>query len=60
VGTALGPIIARRFTRDREGALRTGLVVCYLVSAVGLASAAPVLSLAMVLAGLLVRGLAAA
>jgi len=57
VGTALGPIIARRFTRDREGALRKGLVVCYLISAVGLASAAPVLSLTMVLVGLVVRGL---
>jgi MFS family permease len=57
VGTALGPIIARRFTRDRERALRKGLVVCYLVSAVGLASAAPVLSLAMVLVGLVIRGL---
>jgi MFS family permease len=57
VGSALGPIIARRFTRDREQSLRYGLVVCYAVSAAGLALAAPLLSLGMVLVGLVIRGI---
>jgi predicted MFS family arabinose efflux permease len=57
VGTALGPIIARRFTQDREGLLRQSLVACYLVSALGMAIAAPAAGLAMAIAGMLVRGL---
>lgn len=56
VGTALGPVISRRFTGDRIAALRRGLVACYLISALGLALVAPVVSLAMVIAGLVVRG----
>lgn len=57
IGTALGPIIARRFTGDQELLLRRSLVVCYLISAVGLAIAAPAVGLAMVALGMLVRGL---
>ena len=57
IGTALGPILARRVTRDRTSALRKGLVVCYLISAVGLVTAAPAVSLGLALAGLVIRGL---
>jgi MFS transporter, NRE family, putaive nickel resistance protein len=57
VGTALGPVIARLFTHDRLPMLRQSLVVCYVVSAVGMAIAAPAVSLAMAAVGMLVRGL---
>lgn len=57
VGTALGPIIARRFTGDHDVYLRRSLVVCYVISAIGLAVAAPAIGLAVVALGMLIRGL---
>lgn len=56
IGTAVGPLIARRFTGDRERSLRRGLVLCYVISAAGLAIAAPLLSFGIVLFGIFLRG----
>ncbi len=57
IGTGLGPVIARRLTRDRVERLRTALMLSFFVTAAGLALVAPTLSFALVLAGSLVRGL---
>lgn len=57
VGTGLGPIIARRFTGDRDRWLRITLVLTYAVSAVGLAIVAPLAGFGLVLFGTFLRGL---
>jgi MFS family permease len=57
IGTGLGPILIRRFTGDRESALRFAIVFGYLLGGLGLAICAPLLSFGAVLAGALVRGL---
>lgn len=56
VGTGSGPIIARRFTGDRDRALRIALVLAYGISAAGLAIVAPLASFGMVLMGTFLRG----
>src|SRR6201999_538229 len=56
IGSALGPLLAQRFTQQRERALRYGLVLGYAISALGLAIAAPLASFASVLVGVLVHG----
>lgn len=56
VGTGVGPIVARRFTGDRGGALRRAVVVSYALTALGLAIMAPLLSFGVVLLGTLLRG----
>jgi MFS family permease len=57
IGTGLGPVLARRLTKDRVERLRTALVLSFFVTAAGLALVAPTLSFAMVLFGSLIRGL---
>ncbi|GIV79713.1 MFS transporter [Litorilinea aerophila] len=56
VGTGFGPILARRLTGDRERPLRIAIGVSYLVAAAGIAISAPLLSFAMVLVGMFLRG----
>lgn len=56
IGTGLGPIIARRFTGDRDGALRIALALSYILAAVGIAMMAPLANFAMVLVGTVLRG----
>lgn len=57
VGTGIGPIIARRFTRDQECPLRLTIVAGYLMSAVGLMIAAPLLNFGLLLLGITLRGI---
>jgi MFS family permease len=56
IGTGLGPIIARRFTGDRDRPLRIAIGVSYLVSAVGLALMAPLYSFGLFLITTILRG----
>jgi MFS family permease len=56
VGTGVGPIVARRFTGDRDRALRIALVLGYIMATVGLFVVAPLNSFGLVLAGVLLRG----
>lgn len=55
VGTGLGPIFARHFTRDREAALRRALTFSYLMTSIGIAVVAPLWSFAWVVGGSLIR-----
>ena len=57
LGTAIGPIIVRRFTGDRERPLRLGLALSYVISAAGLVIVAPLANFGVVLLGLLLRGI---
>lgn len=57
IGTAIGPVIARRFISDNPAALRKGLLYSYLLSAVGLLCIAPLSSLLAVSIGMLIRGM---
>ncbi|MFQ5611125.1 MAG: MFS transporter, partial [Anaerolineae bacterium] len=57
VGTGIGPIMARYFTGDRDRPLRLTIILGYLVGAVGLAIAAPLLNFETVLLGTLLRGI---
>ena len=56
VGTGIGPIVARRFTGDRDRPLRVALAMGYLASAVGLLMMAPLLGFVVTLVGILIRG----
>lgn len=55
VGTGIGPIIARRFTGDKNPTLRIALAISYAVSVIGLAFTAPLLGFILVLFGTFVR-----
>ncbi len=55
LGTGLGPILARRSTGDRPRLLRIAIRTSYLITAVGLAIAAPLISFPIVLFGTLLR-----
>jgi predicted MFS family arabinose efflux permease len=55
VGSGVGPIIARRFTGDRDRPLRAALALSYAVSTLGLVIAAPLESFGLVLLGTLLR-----
>ena len=55
LGTGVGPILTRRFTGDRERPLRTVMALAYLLSAGGLALAAPLWSFGAVLVGMFLR-----
>jgi MFS family permease len=57
VGTGLGPIIARRFSGDRDRSLRIAIAVSYAIAALGLAAVATLESFGVVLAGTLLRGI---
>jgi len=56
LGTGIGPIIARRYTGDRDPFLRTAIALSFLMIAVGVAIAAPLSSFGTVLSGILLRG----
>ena len=60
IGTGIGPIVMRMFTGDREGALRVGIMVSFVIAAVGMFIAAPMVttgySFAIFLTGLFIRG----
>lgn len=57
VGTGLGPILARRFTRDREASQRTALALSYLLIALGLIISAQMTSFEVVLFGTFLRAI---
>ena len=57
VGSGLGPVFARRWTGDRDKPLRSSITLGYLIGGVGLAIAAPLLSLPMVLLGGFIRSI---
>lgn len=59
IGTGLGPILARRFTGDREGPLRSMLFWGYIIAGAGLAISAPLFSFGWVLFGSLFRAVGA-
>lgn len=57
VGTGIGPILARRFTGDRDCALRVAIMLSYFMTTVGLVIIAPLFSFNWVLAGMILRGI---
>ena len=56
IGTGVGPILARRFTGDRDHPLRVALGLSYFVAAIGVALTAPLLGFGLVLVGMFLRG----
>ncbi len=56
IGTGLGPIIARRFTGDRDRPLRIAIGLGYVIAALGLILMAPLYSFGLLLAGTVLRG----
>ncbi|MCB0036887.1 MAG: MFS transporter, partial [Anaerolineales bacterium] len=56
VGTGVGPILARRFTGDRDRPLRMAIGIGYLISFVGLLIVSPLLNFPLVLVGTILRG----
>jgi MFS family permease len=56
VGTGLGPIVARRFTGDRDRPLRIAIGLSYLIAAIGLALMAPLYSFGLFLVATVLRG----
>ena len=56
IGTGVGPILLRRYTGDRDRALRIAIGLSYFVAAVGIACAAPLVGLGLVLVGMFLRG----
>ena len=57
VGTGIGPIMARYFTGDRDRALKIGIAVSYVITALGLVVIAPLASFELVLLGTVLRGI---
>jgi len=57
VGTGLGPIIARRFTGDRDRSLRIAIGLSYGVASLGLALMATLANFGIVLVGTTLRGI---
>ncbi len=55
VGSGIGPIVARYWTSDRDKPLRWSISLGYLIGAVGLAIAAPLLSFPIFVLGAFVR-----
>ena len=55
VGSGIGPILARRFTGDRDGAMRRALFVAYLAMSAGLVIASTLTNFAVVIAGAVLR-----
>lgn len=55
VGSGIGPIVARYWTGDRDKPLRRSISLGYLIGSVGLAIAAPLLNLPIVVLGGFVR-----
>jgi MFS family permease len=56
LGTGIGPIIARRYTGDRDPFLRIAIALSFLMIAGGVAITAPLSNFETVLAGILLRG----
>ena len=56
VGTGIGPIVARRFTGDRNRPLRIAILLGYLLSTLGMVITAPLFNFETVLLGTLLRG----
>ncbi|MCL4832868.1 MAG: MFS transporter [Caldilineaceae bacterium] len=57
VGTGLGPILARRYTGDRNRALRWAIALGYLIGGAGMVLTAPLTSFGVVLLGTALRGI---
>lgn len=57
VGSGIGPILARRWTGDRDKPLRVSISFGYVISAIGIAIMAPVSALGTVLFGGFVRSI---
>ncbi len=57
IGSGIGPILARRWTGDRDVPLRRSIVLGYLIAAAGIALIAPLFNLGAVLLGGLVRSI---
>jgi len=57
VGSGIGPILARRWTGDRDKPLRVSISFGYVISAIGIAIMAPVSNLGTVLFGGFVRSI---
>jgi predicted MFS family arabinose efflux permease len=55
-GTGIGPIVARRFTGDRDRRLRLAILVGYFIGALGLAVTGTLVNFGTVLFGTLLRG----
>jgi MFS family permease len=55
VGTGIGPIIARRFTGDRDKPLRVAILLSYLLTSIGLLIIVPLANFELTLAGTLLR-----
>jgi MFS family permease len=55
VGTGIGPIIARRFTGDRDQPLRRAIFFSYLIAVLGLVISAPLWNFSSVLFGTFLR-----
>ena len=58
IGTGVGPIVARKFTRDRDRLLRIAIGAAYLVCVVGMLIIAPMWGFVVVLFGLFLRAIA--
>jgi MFS family permease len=55
IGTGIGPIIARRFTGDRDKPLRVAILLSYLMTSVGLFIIFPLSTFGVTLVGTLLR-----
>jgi MFS family permease len=56
VGTGLGPIVARRFTGDRERSLRIAISISYAIASFGLLIMAPLYGFGLFLIATVLRG----
>lgn len=57
IGTGIGPIIARRFTGDRDRPLRLAIALAYLLTSIGLLIIFPLANFGLTLVGTLLRSL---
>lgn len=57
IGTGIGPILARRFTGDRNQPLRLAIIAGYALSALGVLITAPLQNFYMFIFGALMRGI---
>jgi len=57
LGSGIGPIIARRLTRDNIKAIRAAIVFGYLIIAIGYLVVMPLFNFGTTLTGILIRGL---
>ncbi|MCG9130586.1 MFS transporter [Candidatus Poribacteria bacterium] len=57
IGSGIGPILARRWTGDRDKPLRVSISIGYVIASIGIAIMAPVSALGIVLFGGFVRSI---